>query len=33
MFDNQENATYSRSDDYAEYFLYEWEEATIPGGE
>ncbi len=27
MFDNQENATYSRSTDYAEFFLAEWEEA------
>ena len=31
LFDNQENATYSRSDDYAEFFLEVWERATIPG--
>jgi hypothetical protein len=30
MFDNQENATYSRSNDYADFFLAEWEEAQIP---
>ena len=30
MFDNQENATYSRSKDYAHFFLAEWEEAQIP---
>jgi hypothetical protein len=31
MFDNQENATYSRSEDYAAFFLEVWERATIPG--
>jgi len=31
MFDNQENATYSRSEDYADFFLEVWERATIPG--
>ena len=31
MFDNQENATYSRSTDYADFFLAKWEEAQIPG--
>jgi hypothetical protein len=30
MFDNQENATYSRSTDYADFFLAEWEEALVP---
>ena len=30
MFDNQENATYSRSKDYADFFLAEWEEAQLP---
>ena len=30
MFDNQENATYSRSKDYAHFFLVEWEDAQIP---
>jgi hypothetical protein len=30
MFDNQENATYSRSTDYADFFLAEWEEAVVP---
>ena len=33
MFDNQENATYSRSKDYAEFFLAKWEEAVVPGHE
>ena len=32
MFDNQENATYSRSKDYADFFLAKWEEAVVPGG-
>jgi len=31
MFDNQENATYSRSTDYADFFLAKWEAAQIPG--
>lgn len=31
MFDNQENATYSRSNDYSEFFLEVWERARIPG--
>ena len=31
MFDNQENATYSRSKDYADFFLAKWEEAVVPG--
>jgi len=31
LFDNQENATYSRSNDYAEYFLEIWERAMVPG--
>ena len=31
MFDNQENATYSRSTDYADFFLAKWEEAVVPG--
>ncbi len=31
MFDNQENATYSRSKDYADFFLVKWEEAVVPG--
>jgi len=31
LFDNQENATYSRSEDYADFFLEVWERATIPG--
>ena len=33
MFDNQENATYSRSKDYADFFLAKWEEAVVPGHE
>ena len=33
MFDNQENATYSRSSDYADFFLAKWEEAVVPGHE
>ena len=32
MFDNQENATYSRSKDYADFFLAKWEAAVVPGG-
>jgi hypothetical protein len=31
MYDNQENATYSRSNDYADFFLAKWEAAQIPG--
>ena len=30
MFDNQENATYSRSEDYAAFFLAKWEAAPLP---
>ena len=33
MFDNQENATYSRSKDYADFFLAKWEEAVAEGHE
>lgn len=33
MFDNQENATYSRSKDYADFFLAKWEAAVVPGHE
>ena len=29
MFDNQENAVYSRSKAYEEFFLQEWEEAAV----
>jgi hypothetical protein len=30
MFDNQENATYSRSSDYSDFFEASWEAAQIP---